>query len=370
MSRTPDSSTPNTQALDQPAAVRPGEALDTERLQAFLRENLADADGPLEVEQFPSGFSNLTYLLRLGERELVLRRPPFGANIKSGHDMSREYRILSALITSYAKVPRPLVYSDDPVIIGAPFYVMERVNGVILRTRLPQGLAIAPELMQRICHALIDTLVELHSLDYTAVGLAGLGKPDGYVERQVSGWAKRYANARTDDVPAMEQAAAWLQAHIPPPSEATLIHNDYKYDNMVLDPSDLTRIKAILDWEMATLGDPLTDVGTTLAYWAEPDDPPALRQFGITTLPGNLDRQQWVERYAAQSGRNVSRILFYYVYGLFKNGVIVQQIYYRYRQGHTRDERFANLIELVRLYGEMTVRAIEGQRIHHLFKTG
>ncbi|HEY0734067.1 MAG TPA: phosphotransferase family protein [Herpetosiphonaceae bacterium] len=366
MSGTPDD-TPNRQAIDQPGAVRPGETLDTERLQTFLRAQLPDASGSLQIEQFPSGFSNLTYLLRLGERELVLRRPPFGANIKSGHDMSREYRILSALYSSYPKVPRPLLYSDDLSIIGAPFYVMERVNGVILRTRLPQGLTIEPELMRHICYALIDTLVELHSLDYNAAGLGDLGKPEGYVERQVGGWARRYANARTDDVPAMEQAVAWLQAHIPPTSEATLIHNDYKYDNMVLDPADLTRIKAILDWEMATLGDPLTDVGTTLAYWAEPDDPPALKQFGITTLPGNLDRQQWVERYAAQSGRDVSRILFYYVYGLFKNGVIVQQIYYRYRQGHTRDERFANLIELVRLYGEMTTRAIEGQRIHHLF---
>ncbi|HEX6292792.1 MAG TPA: phosphotransferase family protein [Herpetosiphonaceae bacterium] len=364
---TSESALPNDQAIDQPAAVRPGEMLDTERLYAFLRDHLPDARAPLHVEQFPSGFSNLTYLLRLGERELVLRRPPFGANIKSGHDMGREYRILSALSKTYPKVPRPLVYAEDPAIIGAPFYIMERVSGVILRARLPQGLKLEPELMRRICHSLIDTLVELHRLDYAAAGLADLGRPEGYVERQVGGWAARYANARTDDVPAMEHAAAWLQGHLPPTSGAALIHNDYKYDNVVLDPTDPTRIKAILDWEMATLGDPLTDVGTTLAYWAEPDDPLALRQFGLTTLPGNLDRQQWVERYAARSGRDVGNILFYYVYGLFKNGVIVQQIYYRYRQGHTHDERFARLIDLVRLHGDMAMRAIEQERIHHLF---
>lgn len=355
------------QFVDQPAAVRDGEAPDVARLTLYLREHLPDVTGSIQVQQFPSGFSNLTYLLRVGERELVLRRPPFGANIRGGHDMQREYRILSGLITAYPKVPRPLVYCDDMAVLGAPFYIMERVEGVILRTKLPRGLDLGSEQMRRTCLALIDTLVELHRFDYHAAGLSDLGKPDGYTARQVKGWTERYANARTDEIPAMEQAAAWLAANIPPNTDAALIHNDYKYDNVVLDPHDLGRIVAVLDWEMATLGDPLTDVGTALAYWAEPSDPAPLRMFGVTALPGNLNRQEWVEHYTEQSGRDVSNILFYYVYGLFKNGVIVQQIYARYRKGATQDPRFANLIELVRVCGDMAMRAIEHGRISALF---
>jgi aminoglycoside phosphotransferase (APT) family kinase protein len=356
------------QFLDQPASVRQGEALHVEHLEAYLREHLPNYSGSIGVQQFPRGFSNLTYLLRVGERELVLRRPPFGANIRGGHDMQREYRILGGLITTYPKVPRPLLYCDDAAVLGTPFYVMERVQGVILRAKVPRGLDLGADQMRRTCLSLIDTLVELHRFDYHAAGLSDLGKPDGYTARQVRGWTERYANARTDEIDAMEQAAAWLAANIPPTSDAALIHNDYKYDNVVLDHQDLSRILAVLDWEMATLGDPLTDVGTALAYWAEPSDPAPLRMFGVTALPGNLSRQEWIEHYAERSGRDVSNLLFYYVYGLFKNGVIVQQIYARYRKGATQDPRFANLIELVRVCGDMAVRAIERGRISGLFQ--
>lgn len=258
---------------DQPAPTRPGEELDIVRLQAYLLEHLPGAKGRLEVLQFPSGFSNLTYLLRLGERELVLRRPPFGANIKTAHDMGREYRILSALKPVYPKVPRPLLYCPDDSVIGAPFYLMERLHGVVLRTQPPPDLT--PELMRRICQAALEALVELHSLDYQKAGLGDLGRPEGYVERQVRGWTERYQKARTETVPGMEQAMEWLTAHIPASSSAALIHNDFKYDNLLLNPADLTQVMAVLDWEMATLGDPLMDLGTTLGYWAEPDDPPA-----------------------------------------------------------------------------------------------
>jgi aminoglycoside phosphotransferase (APT) family kinase protein len=281
--------------------------------------------------------------------------------------MQREYRILSGLITAYPKVPRPLLYCGDLAVLGAPFYVMARVEGVILRTKLPRKLNLGPEQMRHTCLALIDTLVELHHFDYHAAGLGDLGKPDGYTARQVKGWTERYATARTDEIAAMEQAAAWLAANIPATTGAALIHNDYKYDNVVLDPQNLGNIRAVLDWELATLGDPLTDVGTALAYWAEPRDPPPLRMFGVTALPGNLSRQEWVNYYAERSGRDVSNILFYYVYGLFKNGAIVQQIYARYRKGTTQDPRFANLIELVRVCGDMAVRAIERGRISELF---
>lgn len=346
---------------DQPTTIRPGEELDISRLQAYLLENLPGAKGSLEVLQFPSGFSNLTYLLRLGERELVLRRPPFGASIKTAHDMGREYRILAALKPVYPKVPQPLLYCADESVLGAPFYVMERLQGVILRTKLLEGMT--PPLMRGVCEAALKALVELHQLDYLKAGLGDLGRPVGFVQRQVSGWLQRYQNARTDDIYGMERAMEWLAVHIPPVSGAALIHNDFKYDNLILDPTDLTRVVAVLDWEMATLGDPLMDLGTTLGYWAEENDPPGLKSFGLTHLPGNYSRAELVEAYAARTGRDVSNIVFYYVFGLFKVGVIMQQIYVRYQKGLTQDGRFAMLIHLIREIGQKIDRAIETGRI-------
>lgn len=361
--------------LDQPKTVRSGEELNAPALESYLRAHLDSTDGTLRIEQFPRGFSNLTYLLRFGSQELVLRRPPFGANIKGAHDMGREYRILSALHPVYRKAPKPLLYCEDETILGAPFYVMERVQGVILRTHIPSHLQIAPPQMRQLSEALVDTLAELHAVDYRAAGLGDLGKPEGFVTRQVSGWIKRYANARTDELPAMEQAASWLTESLPiipdHGQNATLIHNDFKFDNVVINAAALTEhpqsipqfipqfISAVLDWEMATIGDPLMDLGTTLGYWAEADDLAELRNFGITSTPGTLSRLEFVERYAGQSGRDMSNILFYYVFGLFKIGVIIQQIYYRYRQGYTKDERFATLDRLVWACGESAVKAIQ-----------
>ena len=355
--------------VDQPKAVREGEALDVERLQAYLNEHLPEADGMLAVEQFPSGFSNLTYLIRLGPRELVLRRPPFGTNVKSAHDMGREYTILVHLSPVYPKAPRPLVYCDDASVLGAPFYVMERVEGVILRPRMPEGMIPPPALMARIAESFIDTFAELHAVDYEAAGLDELGRPDGYVQRQIEGWTKRYRRAHTDDVPEIERMAAWLAEHQPPESGASLIHNDYKYDNLVLDPADWARVIAVLDWEMTTLGDPLMDLGSSLGYWTDPDDPPPLQQLQLspTTLPGNPTRADLVERYTQASGRDVGDVVFYYVYGLFKLAVIVQQIYYRYKHGHTQDPRFARLIDAVRGCGYAAMQAIAKGRIDRLF---
>lgn len=352
--------------VDRAAPVRPGEELDAAALQAYLRTHLPGVEGPLRVEQFPSGFSNLTYLLRLGERELVLRRPPPGADVRGGHDVGREFRVLSALHPVYGKVPRPLLFCADAAVPGAPFYLMERVRGVILRGRPPPGVELGPERMRAVCLAAVDTLAELHAVDWRAAGLEGVGRPEGYVERQVSGWTERWSRARTDDVPEMEAAAEWMAAHRPPESGAALIHGDFKYDNLVLDPADPTRVRAVLDWEMATVGDPLMDLGTSLGYWAEPGDPPELLQFGLTHLPGNLDRQGVVERYGERSGRDVSGALFPYVYGVFKVGVIAQQIYARYRKGHTRDPRFGGLIHVVRACGRMAARAVERGRISGL----
>src|SRR5689334_19944128 len=290
--------------LDQAQAVRPGEELDLARLAAYLATAAPDLAGPIEVQQFPQGYSNLTYLLRIGGREVVLRRPPFGVGKGSAHDMGREYRTLAGVARVYPRVPRPLVYCADETVLGAPFYLMERVPGVILRARPPAGLDLAPATMRRLAEATIDNLAAIHALDYEAAGLGDLGHPAGYAARQVQGWTARYARARTDDIPEIAQAAGWLAEHIPAESGAALLHNDYKYDNLVLDPVDLSRIRAVLDWEMATIGDPLMDLGTTLGYWVQADDPPELQamRFGPTTLPGNLIRAELVQRYAQASG--------------------------------------------------------------------
>jgi aminoglycoside phosphotransferase (APT) family kinase protein len=349
--------------LDRTRAVRPGEELDVAWLERFLAERVPGLTGPLGVEQFPGGHSNLTYLLRMGERELVLRRPPFGAKaIKAGHDMGREYRILSRLLPVYPKVPRPLLFCEEGESpLGVPFYVMERVRGVILRAKPPKGLALTPELMRRVSESFVDNLVELHAVDWRAAGLSDLGKPEGYLGRQVAGWTERYQKAKTDDIPEMEQVATWLAGHIPPEAAPTIIHNDYKYDNLVLDPEDPSRIRAVLDWEMATLGDPLSDLGMALAYWVEAGDPEDVRALplGLTMLPGNLTREELVARYAEKSGREVRDITFHFALSLFKVAVIAQQIYSRFKQGLTQDERFALMIFAVQVLGRGAARAIE-----------
>jgi aminoglycoside phosphotransferase (APT) family kinase protein len=350
--------------LDKPRPVREGEQLDHAPLEAYLRTHLPDAAGPLVVEQFPHGHSNLTYLLRTGDREWVLRRPPAGNPVKTAHDMGREFRVLSKLWQVYEPAPRPFIYCADEAVLGAPFYVMERRQGVILRKTLPPGLDLDAPTVRRLCTALIDNLARLHALDYEAAGLGDLGKPAGYVDRQVAGWANRYQNARTEDLPAMDRIAGWLTQNRPGEAGAALIHNDYKYDNLLLDPGDLTRIRAVFDWEMATLGDPLMDLGTTLSYWVEAADPKVLQgvAFGPTALPGSLTRRELVARYAEASGRDVSNMLFYYCFGLFKTAVIVQQIYARYVRGHTRDERFATLNHVVRVLAQQAVQAVEAGR--------
>lgn len=367
--------------LDQPRPVRSGEELDAARLGPFLKATIPGLEGSLSIQQFPKGFSNLTYLLTVGGREMVLRRPPFGAKIKTAHDMGREFRILSHLHTHYTKVPRPLVYCQEESVLGAPFYVMERVKGVILRAAPPAGLELTPPFLGRLSRDFIDNLVNIHHVDFVAAGLGDLGKPDGYVTRQIEGWTKRYQNAHTDDLPEMDRVAAWLATHKPAESGACLIHNDYKYDNLVLDPDALTPglvsdsdagspgagslIKAVFDWEMATIGDPLMDLGSTLGYWVDGDDPEEWRQhsFGVTTLPGNFNRQQLLDRYCQVSGRTISDPVFYYVYGLFKIAVIVQQIYARFKQGLTKDERFGRLIRTVDAASRTASAAINKGRI-------
>ncbi len=350
--------------LDSTAPVRPGEELPLDRLEACLKRYLPHASGPLAVQQFPHGHSNLTYLLRLGDQELILRRPPFGNQVKTAHDMGREFKVLSKLSLTLATAPRPFFLCEDEGVIGAPFYVMERRRGVVLRGR-GEGLSLDADTVRRISLALVDGLVLLHDVDYRAVGLGDLGRPEGYVARQVTGWVKRYGDARTDDVPEMERLGRWLTEHMPAESGAAVIHNDFKYDNLLLDPEDPAHIVAVLDWEMATVGDPLMDLGSTLSYWVQPDDPEELRQsaLGPTTLPGNLTRRELLERYQEKTGRSVTQPLFYYCFGLYKTAVIVQQIYARYVRGHTADARFGRLNALVGALARQGDRALSSGQL-------
>ena len=346
------------------APVRAGEELNLVALADWLREKIDGVGRGILVEQFPSGHSNLTYSVTFGDKEMVLRRPPFGSKVKTAHDMGREYHVLEKLHAAYP-APRPLLHCTDESILGAPFYVMERVHGIILRKDLPPGLELGPETARRLSESFIDNLAALHQLDYTALGLADLGKPQGYLERQVKGWIERYYGSKTDELPEVETISAWLKQRMPAQSGASLVHNDYKYDNMVLDLNDITKIVAVLDWEMCTLGDPLTDLGTALAYWVQADDPSDVRpaRWGPTAAAGSLTRAQLLERYQKKTGSDVSHIGFYYVFALFKTAVIIQQIYYRYHHGLTKDLRFASMGEVTKVLLHAALRGMEGNQI-------
>ncbi|HEV2197644.1 MAG TPA: phosphotransferase family protein [Candidatus Acidoferrum sp.] len=335
---------------DKPASIRPGEELDLAKLEPFLRNRFPEEMGHFSVTQFPSGHSNLTYSIQLGNRQMVLRRPPFGSKVKSAHDMKREFHVLSKLHDTYAPAPKVFLYCDDDSILGAPFYLMEPISGIILRRDPPPGLPFKPETARQLCESFIDNLARLHSIDYVGVGLADLGKPQGYVERQVRGWIERYHGSKTHDLQEIEQICEWMPRNLPSTSGAALIHNDYKFDNVILDPNDLTKIIGVLDWEMCTLGDPLSDLGTALAYWVESGDSDDLQElrWGPTSYPGSMTRKEIVERYAHVRGQDVSNIVFYVVFARFKVAVIVQQIYYRYHIGLTTDPRFAAMPRVVR----------------------
>jgi aminoglycoside phosphotransferase (APT) family kinase protein len=350
--------------LDQPTNTRAGEELDGQKLQSYLRDKVPGFEKEISIRQFPGGYSNLTYFIEAGEHEYVLRRPPFGASIKSAHDMEREFLVLTKLRKAgFTKVPEAIHLCIDEDVIGAKFYLMKRVKGVILRNRLPKDIIMNEDSFRALSKATIDQLVKLHQIDIYQSGLDELGKPDGYVLRQVDGWIKRYFNSQTDDITSMKEVAEWMQKNIPTSMRTSFIHNDFKYDNLVLNPNDLTDIIAILDWEMATVGDPLMDLGTTLAYWAEPGDPDSLKPFNLTWMPGNFTRHEAVQHYQQHSGWHVDNIVFYYAFGAFKVAVICQQIYYRYKQGLTKDPRFASLIRVINACGENARKAIERNTI-------
>lgn len=337
------------------ATVRPDEQLDAAVVAAYLRGRLPESDRPLEILQFPGGHANLTYLLRFGDHEYVLRRPPLGPIAPKAHDMVREYRALAALGPYFAAAPRVFVLCEDPTVIGAPFFVMERRQGIVVRRTMPPEIADDPQVRRRIGEAAIDTLADLHAVPVAGTPVAALGKADGFVERQIRGWADRWQRAKTEELATMESLATWLVERIPPPLDATVVHNDFKLDNMMLDRSDPGRVVAVLDWDMTTLGDPRIDVGTLLGYWPEASDP--AERLAIAMQPTYLDgfptRAEVVARYAARSGRDLGAIHFFETFALFKLAVVLQQIYVRFVRGQTKDERFAAMGESVRRLAEI-----------------
>ena len=350
--------------------VRKGEELKEDTLKEFLFQNkiIKNKESELTVVQFPGGFSNLTYAIKIEGNEYVLRRPPFGA-IKRGHDMGREYKVLSKLNPVFPKAPKTYIYTENREILGAPFYIMEKVEGKIIRPQNVKELNISENDFKIIAEAWLDTFVEFHNIDYVAAGLAGLGRPAGYVERQVTNWGKQYLKAKTDEIPNVDDLMKWLAENQPKEYAHTLIHNDYKYDNIVFDKNDWSKVVAILDWEMCTLGDPLMDLGMSLAYWFTKDDPEFLTKgLPMTTAePGNPGRMEVVERYEKKSGQKINHLVFYYAFGLFKLSVIVQQIYFRYHQGYTQDKRFAKLNLATMAFATNAWQAVQKNRIVDLF---
>ncbi|HEX9896025.1 MAG TPA: phosphotransferase family protein [Gemmatimonadales bacterium] len=335
------------------AEVRPGEELPVDALAAWLSRRLAGAQ-QIEVRQFPSGHSNLTYLIRTRTpaAEYVLRRPPLGPVAPKAHDMLREYGVLQAVHPHFPLAPRPIVVCEDPSVIGAPFFVMERRRGVIARRGVPAEFAGVSDAPDRISRGLIDNLADLHAIDVRATGIVSLGKPEGFLERQVTGWTQRWRAALTEPVPAMEPVLEWLAARPPEPARATVVHQDYKLDNVMLDLRNPGRLTAVLDWEMATIGDPLADLGLTLTYWALPE---ARAVSGMDESAGWWSREAMVERYRERTGFDVSGLRWYEVLGTFKLAVIVQQIYARYIRGQTSDDRFQRM-------GQMAIALAEQGR--------
>jgi aminoglycoside phosphotransferase (APT) family kinase protein len=330
--------------------IRPGEELDPDPLIAWLRERLPacniaglDVSKTPNITQFPGGHSNLTYLIAFGAVEIVVRRPPVGPVPPTAHDMAREYRWLSAMHRVFPLAPRPYALCEDPGVLGAVFYAMERRNGIVVRSEEPPQLLGNATARRAVSETTINTLARLHAVDVIGQGLSSLGKPAGFVERQVRGWSERWERSRTAVRPEMDALSAWLREHLPAdPERPTVVHGDFKLDNLMLDPLDVGRIVAVFDWEMSALGDPLVDLGILLAYWS-PTAPPE-QQDALTTVtarPGYLTPHELIDRYAEQSGRDVTKIRFYQVFALFKIAVVIQQIYFRWIKGQTTDPRFA-----------------------------
>jgi aminoglycoside phosphotransferase (APT) family kinase protein len=329
------------------AAVRVGEELNPAALTSYLIGKIPGAEAGLAIEQFPGGHSNLTYLLATPQREYVLRRGPLGPVPPKAHDMAREFHVLQAVHPHFQPAPEVFLLCEDLSVIGAVFFIMERRRGTVVRSSTPPELAAFPDYPRRVSQGFVDCLVQLHAVDIEKYGLSGLGKPAGFLERQVRGWFDRWLRAKTEENPAMDRLMRWLADRMPVSPSATLVHNDFKLDNVMLSLADPGRVEAVLDWEMSTVGDPLADLGLILCYWSQPSDPGGTKP-SLTSEPGWFTPSEIVAYYAQQTGRDVSRISYYEVFAIFKLAVVLQQIYYRYHRGQTQDERFRNFDVRVR----------------------
>jgi len=332
--------------------VREGEELDSNKLKVFLHENLQEIpEGELVIEQFGAGHSNLTYLLKMEDWEAVLRRPPLGPVAPKAHDMEREYTILKHLHPAYSTAPKPYIFSNDESIVGSPFFIMERRKGISLDTEFPSDITYDEEMGKQISRLMVDKLVELHNVDYKKTQLVNLAKPEGFMERQVGGWIKRYERAKTDEVALVEELKTYLKNNVPVSPEPTVIHYDYKLNNALFS-NDFTEMTGLFDWEMTTVGDPLADIGAAMSYWIQDDDPEMLKtglgKPPVTVKKGFYTRDEFLHDYATKSGRDLDNIDFYLTFAYFKLAVICQQIYYRYKQGQTKDERFAHFDRFVK----------------------
>jgi aminoglycoside phosphotransferase (APT) family kinase protein len=349
------------ETLDQARALREEDAFDVARIDAYLKRHIDGLEGTPTVAQFPGGASNLTYLLTYANRELVLRRPPPGAKAKSAHDMLREAHVMAALKPHYPYVPAILAIGDDESVIGQHFYVMERLRGTILRRDLPVQLGLDAQGVRTLCHGFIDRLVELHQVDASRGELQGIGKGEGYIARQVAGWSERWRNALTDGTDACDDVLAWLADKQPARDNAScIIHNDYRFDNVVLEPGSPLHIIGVLDWEMATLGDPLMDLGGSLAYWVQADDDAIFQSFRRqpSNAEGMLTRREVIDYYGSRTGLRVDHFDFYEVFGLFRLMVIIQQIYRRFVLGQTTNPQFAGFGDAARYMGARCRRII------------
>ena len=333
-------------------------------LKEYLAAHLSCSPEQIQVDQLPGGYSNLSFLVHSPSGKLILRRPPFGEKIAKAHDMGREFKILQGLKKAgYTKSPNPILFCEKESIFGAPFFLMEFVEGAILRNKVPKGMDLGMKEFEKLSRSAVDCLVELHQLELQESGLIQLGKPEGFTQRQVVGWVERYFRAKTNELPELEIAATWLQENIPSTEYTAFIHNDFKYDNLVLNPEDLCSIRSVLDWEMATIGNPLMDLGTSLAYWAEETDPEILKLFNLSYLPGNLTRVELMDYYFTKAAGSKEDMIFYYVFGLFKVAVIAQQIFKRYSQGHSTDARFAQLIHVVEAAGKKAIQTLQTNQL-------
>jgi len=355
--------------IDSPEEVRKNEKIDQKILSQILKDKLGSSSNLFELKQYRKGYSNLTYNIYWKNKEFVLRKAPFGAAVKGGHDMKREFDILSKLSLHYDKVPKTYFYYNNKNVLDFDFYLMEKLKGIILRPNTSSSLMPNKTTLKKLSKNFIKTLSELHDLDFRKIGLEFLGKGQGYAKRQIYGWSERYNKSKTDEIKEMNYLIKWLIDNLPKKENYSLIHNDFKYDNLVLNQNDCSTIVGVLDWEMSTIGDPMFDLGTSLGYWVQNNDHPLLKKISLssTTSEGNPTRMELINMYEGFSKIKVDYPVYYYVFGLFKISVIVQQIYFRYKKGYTNDDRFSNLLSIVRICSLVAYQSIKKNKIDDLF---